>query len=153
MHSRALKGNIPNEKDQADLNALRSSAHEGNTEGLRKLSELNEILSNAYDKSVAEADVKTRNAAKVAIRIVDGAIEYSLNEATRMGSYLQRLDFTESNVTTEDESVQNAESTIRDADMAKEMTEYTKQNILSQASQSMLAQANQNLSSVLGLLQ
>ena len=56
-------------------------------------------------------------------------------------------------VSTQDENVQSAESTIRDADMAKEMTEYTKQNVLSQAAQSMLAQANQNMSSVLGLLQ
>ena len=70
-----------------------------------------------------------------------------------MGAYLQRLEYTEANVTTQDENVQSAESTIRDADMAKEMTEYTKQNVLSQAAQSMLAQANQNMSSVLGLLQ
>ena len=51
------------------------------------------------------------------------------------------------------ENVQAAESTIRDADMAKEMTEYTKNNVLMRASQSMLAQANQNGSQVLGLLQ
>ena len=70
-----------------------------------------------------------------------------------MGAYLERLEFTEANVTTQDESTQGAESTIRDADMAKEMTEYTKQNVLSQAAQSMLAQANQSLSSVLSLLQ
>ena len=51
------------------------------------------------------------------------------------------------------ENVQNSESTIRDADMAKEMAEYTKYNILSQSAQAMLAQANQSSSAVLGLLQ
>ena len=99
------------------------------------------------------ADVKTRFKATEAIDIIDDAIEYSLDQATDMGSYLQRLEYTESNVTAEDTNVQSAESTIRDADMAKEMTEYTKNNVLSQAAQSMLAQANQNLSSVLSLLQ
>ena len=63
------------------------------------------------------------------------------------------MEYTEANVTSESENVQAAESTMRDADMAKEMTEYTKNNVLSQAAQSMLAQANQNLSGVLSLLQ
>ena len=56
-------------------------------------------------------------------------------------------------LTTSSENVQNSESTIRDADMAKEMTNYTKNNVLLQAAQSMLAQANQNSSAVLSLLQ
>ena len=51
------------------------------------------------------------------------------------------------------ENVQNAESVIRDVDMAKEITEYTKYNILTQSSQAMLAQANQNGSAILSLLQ
>ncbi|MBQ7165081.1 MAG: flagellin, partial [Clostridia bacterium] len=51
------------------------------------------------------------------------------------------------------DNVTNAESTIRDADMAKEMMNYTRNNILLQTSQSMLAQANQNSSAVLSLLQ
>jgi len=66
---------------------------------------------------------------------------------------LARLEYTASNLTTSSENVQAAESTIRDTDMAKEMTDYTKNNVLMQASQSMLAQANQNSSSVLSLLQ
>jgi len=66
---------------------------------------------------------------------------------------LQRLDYTDANLTTMSENTQAAESTIRDADMAKEMTAYTKNNVLLQASQSMLAQANQSSSAVLSLLQ
>lgn len=66
---------------------------------------------------------------------------------------MSRLSYTSSNLTTASENVQSSESTIRDADMAKEMTEYTKTNVLAQATQSMLAQANQNVSGVLSLLQ
>lgn len=76
-----------------------------------------------------------------------------LNEATQVGSYLQRLEYTDVNITTMGENIQSAESTIRDADMAKEMTEYTKFNVLTQSAQAMLAQANQNSSGVLSLLQ
>ena len=101
---------------------------------------INDMRSEAL--GINEASVTTRDRAKDAIDIIDQAIEYSLNEATNMGAYLQRLEYTEANVTTQDENIQSAESTIRDADMAKEMTEYTKNNVLSQAAQSMLAQAN-----------
>lgn len=60
---------------------------------------------------------------------------------------------TADNIITAHENTTNAESTIRDADMAKAMTDYTKHNVLAQAAQSMLAQANQNSSNVLSLLQ
>ena len=70
-----------------------------------------------------------------------------------MGAYMSRLEFTEENLITEHENTLNAQSNILDADMAKEMTAYTRANLLAQASQSMLAQANQNASSVLSLLQ
>ena len=66
---------------------------------------------------------------------------------------MSRLSYTSCNLTTASENVQASESTIRDADMAKEMTEYTKSNVLAQSAQSMLAQANQNASGVLSLLQ
>ena len=99
------------------------------------------------------ASVTTRPEATEAIAIIDDAIEYALDQATDMGSYLQRLEYTEANVTAENTNVQSTESNIRDADMAKEMTEYTKNNVLSQAAQSMLSQANQNASGVLSLLQ
>ncbi|MBQ9479317.1 MAG: flagellin, partial [Selenomonadaceae bacterium] len=77
--------------------------------------------------------------AKAALDVIDSAIEYALNEATNVGASLARLDYTEGNVSTEVENVQAAESTIRDADMAKEMTDYTRWNVLMQSAQSMLA--------------
>lgn len=112
-----------------------------------------ETLKLAQNKNIDDVDVITGKNANVAIRVIDGAIDYALNESTRIGAYLQRLDYTDKNITVMGENVQSAESTIRDADMAKEMTEYTKTNVLQQAAQSMLAQANQNASSVLSLLQ
>ena len=85
--------------------------------------------------------------------ILDLGIEYLTDAAVNVGAYEARLEYTEQNRVVQVENVQAAESTIRDADMAKGMTEYTKFNVLSQAAQSMLAQANQNSSSVLSLLQ
>ena len=112
---------------------------------------INDMRTSALKIDVA--DVSLRDRAVATIDYVDVAIEYALTEATNVGAYLERMEYTEANVVTETENTQAAESTFRDADMAKEMTEYTKQNVLSQAAQSMLAQANQSMSSVLSLLQ
>ena len=102
---------------------------------------------------IDDADVTTREKANNSIAIIEGAIEAALDEATNLGAYLQRLEVTDANVTTMNENVQASESTIRDADMAKEMVEYTRYNLLSRSSQAMLAQANQDGSAALGLLQ
>jgi len=98
-------------------------------------------------------NISTRDKANAAINVLDNAISKALDQQTTIGSIESRLSYTSSNLTTSSENVQASESTIRDADMAKEMTEYTKNNVLLQAAQSMLAQANQSSSSVLSLLQ
>ena len=98
-------------------------------------------------------NVSTQVKANAAINVLDNAIQKALDQQTTIGSVESRLNYTSSNLTTASENVQASESTIRDADMAKEMTEYTKNNVLLQAAQSMLAQANQSSSSVLSLLQ
>ena len=98
-------------------------------------------------------NISTRDKANAAINVLDNAISKALDQQTTIGSIESRLTYTSSNLTTSSENVQASESTIRDADMAKEMTEYTKNNVLLQAAQSMLAQANQSSSSVLSLLQ
>lgn len=85
--------------------------------------------------------------------ILDRGLNYLLDAAVLVGAQNARLEHTQNNLVTMVENVQASESTIRDADMAKEMTEYTKYNILQQSAQAMLAQANQNGSSVLSLLQ
>ncbi len=83
---------------------------------------------------------------------IDKAINYALAQSTQLGAYMNELQYTAQNLTTAQENTINSESTIRDADMAKEMTGFVKYNILSQSSQAMLAQANQTSSSVLDLL-
>jgi len=98
-------------------------------------------------------DVTTQSRATAAIDVLDKALQKALTQQTTIGSAESRLDYTSQNLTTSSENVTNAESTIRDADMAKEMTEYTKNNVLKQASQAMLAQANQSGQGVLSLLQ
>ena len=97
--------------------------------------------------------VVTRDKAVESITKLDRIVTRVLNQQTDIGAMLQRLEYTSSNLTTASENLQAAESVIRDADMAKEMTAYTKNNVLLQAAQSMLAQANQNSSAVLSLLQ
>ena len=91
--------------------------------------------------------------AEHSISQIDRAVNKVTDLATLIGSYLSRLEASEANITTSHENTTNAESVIRDADMAMAMTDYTKHNVLAQAAQSMLAQANQNSSNVLSLLQ
>ena len=98
-------------------------------------------------------NVSTQVKSNAAITVLDNALQEALDQQTTIGSVESRLEYTSSNHTTASENVQASESTIRDADMAKEMTNYTKNNVLLQAAQSMLAQANQSSSSVLSLLQ
>ncbi|MBR2520420.1 MAG: flagellin [Selenomonadaceae bacterium] len=100
-----------------------------------------------------KVQVTTQKAANAAIGAFDTAISRVLDEQTKIGAIRTRLEYAVSNLTISNDNVMNAESTIRDADMAKEMMNYTRNNLLLQASQSMLAQANQNSSSVLSLLQ
>ncbi|WP_078579115.1 flagellin Hag [Salipaludibacillus agaradhaerens] len=83
---------------------------------------------------------------------VDAALQQVSDQRSALGSVQNRLEHTIRNLDNSSENLQAAESRIRDVDMAKEMMEFTKNNILSQASQSMLAQANQLPQSVLQLL-
>lgn len=99
-----------------------------------------------------EAAVDPLEKAREALEKLDSAVEYALNENVRMGAYQIRLAETIENLIIAQENAIHSESTIRDADMAKAMMSYTKSNLLAQAAQAMLAQANQNAGSVLGLL-
>ena len=98
-------------------------------------------------------NISTQANANAAINVVDTALQKVLDLQTKIGSVGSRLEYTSSNIVIAAENTQSSMSVIRDADMAKEMTAYTKDNVLLQASQSMLAQANQSSSSVLSLLQ
>lgn len=97
--------------------------------------------------------VRTREKASEFIDHVDQALKYLITVNTELGAQSNRLNYTEANLITAAENTTGSESTIRDANMAKSMVEFTKNNILVQASQSMLAQANQTPQGVLSLLQ
>ena len=102
---------------------------------------------------VVTLSIATQADANAAINVLDNALQRVLDQQTKAGSIHNRLEYTSANLINSSENTQAAKSTITDADMAAQMASYTKNNILLQASQSMLAQANQNSSSVLSLLQ
>lgn len=87
------------------------------------------------------------------MKSVQHAIEVVSKQRSAMGAIQNRLEHTIANLDTTSENTQSAESRIRDTDMASEMVTYSKNNILAQAGQSMLAQANQSTQGVLSLLQ
>jgi flagellin len=96
--------------------------------------------------------VDTNAAASTAISALDKAIKLVSSQRSNLGALENRLDHTINNLTTSSENLTSAESRIRDVDMAKEMSEETKDSILAQAAQAMLAQANQQPQQVLQLL-
>ena len=98
-------------------------------------------------------NVGSQEAANAAINVIDNALQKALNQQTKIGAETSRLEYTSANLVMSSENVQAAESVIRDADMAREQTAYARDSILTQAAQAMLAQSNQNSSSVLSLLQ
>lgn len=97
-------------------------------------------------------DVTTHEGSANAITKIQAAIDKVSSERAKLGANQNRLEHTINNLGTSSENLTAAESRIRDVDMAKEMMEQTKNNILSQAAQAMLAQANQQPQGVLQLL-
>lgn len=99
-----------------------------------------------------QLSLATQEDANAAIDKIDNAINKTSMVRATFGSIQNRMEHKIENLTTTNENLTDAESTIRDTDMASEMLNYTKYNILQQAAQSMLAQANQQPQSVLQLL-
>ena len=91
--------------------------------------------------------------ANASIQAIQGAINKVSIQRSALGALQNRLEHTVANLDTVSENTSAAESRIRDTDMADEMVSYSKNNILAQAGQSMLAQANQINQGVLSLLQ
>ena len=101
----------------------------------------------------ASINIKDQDAASIAIKKIKDAINMVSDVRGTLGATQNRLDHTINNLSVMTENIQDAESTIRDVDVAEEMMAYTKNNILIQAAQAMLAQANQVPQGVLQLLQ
>ena len=107
---------------------------------------------NASTIGVHGLSVASNKSAGEAMKAIQSAITLVSNQRSTLGALQNRLEHTINNLNTTSENTQAAESRIRDTDMASEMVEYSKNNILQQAGQSMLAQANQQNQGVLSLL-
>ena len=102
---------------------------------------------------LTDTEVTTGAAASAAISSIQSAIKAVSAQRSKLGAVQNRLEYTINNLENYSENLTSAESGIRDTDMAEEMVSYSKNNILQQAAQSMLAQANQSNQGVLSLLQ
>ena len=108
---------------------------------------------NASSLKISGLTVSSFSAAGKAMASIQAAINSVSTQRSKLGALQNRLEHTINNLDTTSENTSAAESRIRDTDMATEMVEYSKNNILSQAGQSMLSQANQQTQGVLSLLQ
>ena len=102
---------------------------------------------------IAGIDISTQEGAQAAVDVIKNAINMVSDVRGTLGATQNRLDHTINNLSVMQENIQDAESSIRDTDVAEEMMSYTKNNILIQSAQAMLAQANQVPQGVLQLLQ
>jgi flagellin len=135
-------------KDMRSLALNVSSTDDHGTDANFSTGALTDKTNNAeYALSVASA-----GSASNAITVINTAINSVSTERAKLGSYQNRLEHTIANLSTASENLSASESRIRDVDMAKEMMTFSKSNILNQAAQSMLAQANQQPQGVLQLL-
>ena len=106
-------------------------------------------ITNAKGKGLS---VENAEDANEAITAFDAALNAVSSQRANLGAVQNRLEYTISNIDNTSENLTSAESTLRDVDMAKEMMEYSKNNILNQAAQAMISQANQQPQNVLQLL-
>lgn len=133
----------------AGTKTLQVGANQGQTITIQ-ISALVSVVSDALDAKVA---TNTAEKAQASISLVQSAITALSKMRSKLGAVQNRLEHTVANLDNISENTQSAESRIRDTDMAEEMVTYSKNNILQQAGQSMLAQANQANQGVLSLLQ
>ncbi|WP_092926907.1 flagellin N-terminal helical domain-containing protein [Romboutsia hominis] len=106
----------------------------------------------AQAKTLATMDVSSSSKAQAYVSKVDAALEKINTGRAKLGATQNRLEYTSANLTTSTENLSAAESRIRDVDVAKEMVNLSKLNILNQAAQAMVGQANQQPQSVTQLL-
>jgi flagellin len=113
---------------------------------------ISQMDSSAGSLNTQSVDVSTAANAQAAIDTINNAINAVSSQRATLGAYQNRLDHTINNLDTSSQNLTDASSRITDVDMAKEMMTYTKDSILQQAAQSMLAKANQVPQNVLQLL-
>ena len=125
----------------------------GATSGQTITISINEMKASKIGLTSDKLKVSSNASAGVTMEAIQAAITKVSEQRSNLGAIQNRLEHTINNLDTTSENTSAAESRIRDTDMAEEMVEYSKNNILTQAGQSMLAQANQQTQGVLSLLQ
>ena len=127
----------------------------GSLEGQKIELSISKMKASGLGLGVAGASLKVSSFSKAgaSMTLIQNAIDKVSTQRARLGAVQNRLEHTIANLDTSSENTSAAESRIRDTDMAKEMVTYSKNNILAQAGQSMLAQANQSTQGALSLLQ
>ena len=138
-------------KTESTGNSLRLQI--GDTSDSYNQLEVNVANCSVEGLGIKDVDISTQDGAAAAVAAINDAIDYVSTVRGNLGATQNRLEHTINNLEATTTNITEAESRIRDTDMAKEMMEYTKNNILVQASQAMLAQANQVPQGVLQLLQ
>ena len=138
-------------KTESTGNSLRLQI--GDTSDSYNQLEVNVANCSVEGLGIKDVDISTQDGAAAAVAAINDAIDYVSTVRGNLGATQNRLEHTINNLEATTTNITEAESRIRDTDMAKEMMAYTKNNILVQASQAMLAQANQVPQGVLQLLQ
>lgn len=122
----------------------------GSNSAVSSVADVNTTNLKSYNTKLTVSSFDTAGSA---MKSIQSAIALVSNQRSNLGAVQNRLEHTIANLDNISENTQSAESRIRDTDMAEEMVNYSKNNILAQAGQSMLAQANQSTQGVLSLLQ
>ena len=142
---------------KADVSALQKAISAGITDNAATYAVTENVIANKMTvgqaTTLTDPSVKDYASANATIDAVQKAINSVSSQRSALGALQNRLEHTVANLDNVSENTSSAESRIRDTDMADEMVEYSKNNILAQAGQSMLAQANQSTQGVLSLLQ
>ncbi|MBV4424169.1 flagellin [Clostridium tyrobutyricum] len=147
----SIKGAVTANSDVKDALSMQIGANSGQNM-LIGINSMKATDIGVRDTSGKALDITSASKANGAITQINNAIESVSTQRSKLGAYQNRLEHTINNLGTSSENLTSAESRIRDVDMASEMSEYSKNNILSQAAQAMLAQANQQPQQVLQLL-
>mgnify|MGYP002764190795 FL=1 len=141
----------------ADLSVMKAAISDGITDNGATYAKTENVIAKqttvGQATTLTDPSVKDYASANATIDAVQKAINQVSSQRSALGALQNRLEHTVSNLDNVSENTSSAESRIRDTDMASEMVTYSKNNILAQAGQSMLAQANQSTQGVLSLLQ
>ena len=142
-----------NTQNLLDGNFTKKNLQVGSLSGQTIQISISDMSASSLGLAASDINVDTNENAGKSMSLIQKAIDSVSTQRSTLGALQNRLEHTINNLDTTSENTSAAESRIRDTDMADEMVQYSKNNILAQAGQSMLTQANQQTQGVLSLLQ